>query len=84
MQNNALRVIHKKGLLDKIPSDVLREKSQVDTVETRHKHLLESYYEKAIVSRRLSPQLYLIGHRLPKTFVIHQIFFFLVPYPGSS
>ena len=50
MQNNALRVIHKKGLLDKIPSDVLREKSQVDTVETRHKHLLESYYEKAIVS----------------------------------
>ena len=50
MQNNALRVIQKKSLLDKIQSETLREKSQVDTIETRHKRLLEDYYEKALVS----------------------------------
>ena len=50
MQNNALRIIQKKSLLDKIPSETLRENSQVESIETRHKFLLEGYYEKALVS----------------------------------
>ncbi len=50
MQNNALRIIQKKGLFGKIPVAELREKAGVDKIEDRHKILMDNYYEKALIS----------------------------------
>ena len=50
LQNNALRVIFKKTLLDKIPCDELRKKAGVTTVRERHNKLMTDYYERALVT----------------------------------
>ena len=50
IQNNALRIIFKKRLLDKVPVRELREKAGLTTIQIRHENLMLEYYERAIVS----------------------------------
>ena len=50
LQNNALRIIFKKGLLDKISNEELRTRAGLVTVKERHHKLMLDYYEKAIVT----------------------------------
>ena len=50
LQNDALRVIYKKSLLDQISIQTLREWAQIESVESRHESLLNNYYEKCLVS----------------------------------
>lgn len=49
-QNNALRVIYKKNLMDKVSIETLRGWANIESIKTRHEHLMNSYYEKVIVS----------------------------------
>ena len=51
LQNDALRVIFKKTLMDKITVDQLREWGKIDSVEARHEKLMSDYYEKALLSK---------------------------------
>jgi exonuclease III len=50
LQNNALRVIYKKSLLDHISAQTLRDWAQIDSVKSRHNILLNNYYEKCLIS----------------------------------
>ena len=50
LQNDALRVIYKKSLLDQISIQTLREWAQIESVKSRHESLLNNYYEKCLVS----------------------------------
>ena len=50
IQNNSLRIIFKKGLLDKIPTAELRNKAGITTIEERHRKLMLDYYERALTS----------------------------------
>ena len=51
IQNNALRIIFKKRLIDKVPAQELREKAGITTVLERHKLLMNDYYERALISQ---------------------------------
>ena len=51
LQNNALRVIFKKTLLDKVSCEELRNKAGVSTVFERHAKLANEYYERALLSQ---------------------------------
>ena len=50
MQNDALRVIFKKSLLDQISSNNLREWAGVESIAERQKVFLTSYYDRALTS----------------------------------
>ena len=50
LQNNALRIIFKKSLLDKTRNDILRDMARVKTVNDRQKNLMRDYYERALVT----------------------------------
>ena len=49
-QNDALRIIFKKSLLDKVKVEELRDRAGVQSIFERHKILMERYYERAIIS----------------------------------
>ena len=51
LQNNSLRVILKKRLLDKVSAVELRKMADVETIEKRHEHLMEEYFERALITR---------------------------------
>ena len=50
LQNDALRVIYKKSLLDHISVQTLRDWAQIESIKSRHDTLLNNYYEKCLVS----------------------------------
>ena len=50
LQNNALRIIFKKSLLDKTRNETLREMARVKTVNERQKNLMRDYYERALIT----------------------------------
>lgn len=50
LQNDALRIIFKKNVLDHIKIEDLRNWAGVTSVADRHKELLSRYYERAIIS----------------------------------
>lgn len=52
-QNDALRIIFKKSLLDKVKVEELRDRAGVQSIFERHKILMERYYERAIISEIL-------------------------------
>ena len=50
LQNNSLRFILKKRLLDKVSIIELRRMAEVETIEKRHAHLMEDYFERALIT----------------------------------
>ena len=50
LQNNALRIIFKKSLLDKVRNTTLREMAGVKKIEERHHDLMRDYYERALIT----------------------------------
>ena len=50
IQNNALRIIYKKSVLDMERVQELREKAGLETIAKRHEMLLERYYESVLIS----------------------------------
>ncbi len=50
LQNDALKVIFKKSILDHIPIQTLLEWAEVESIKDRHENLLTTYYEKCLVS----------------------------------
>ena len=50
LQNDALRIIFKKNVMDHVKVDKLRKWANVDSIHNRHKDLLNRYYEQAIIS----------------------------------
>ena len=50
IQNNALRIIFKKGLLEKTSTQELRERACLDSIGERHYKLMSDYYERALTS----------------------------------
>ena len=50
IQNNALRIIYKKSLLDQERVQELRDKAGLETIAKRHEILLERYYESVLIS----------------------------------
>lgn len=50
LQNDALRVIFKKSILEHVPVSTLLDWAKIETVKERHENLLNSYYEKCLVS----------------------------------
>jgi hypothetical protein len=53
LQNDALRVIFKKSILEHVPVSTLLDWAEIETVKERHENLLNSYYEKCLVSNNL-------------------------------
>ena len=51
IQNNALRIIFKKTLMDKVSVEELREKAGITTIKDRHVKLMNEYYERALISQ---------------------------------
>ena len=47
LQNNALRIIFKVKLIDKVSIEILRNKAKINSVEARMKELLLRYFEQA-------------------------------------
>ena len=43
IQNNALRIIFKKSLLDHVSVEELREMANIESIEVRHQKLLDRY-----------------------------------------
>jgi hypothetical protein len=50
LQNNALRIILKKRLLDKVPIIKLREMANVGSIKDRLNRLLNNYYDQILLS----------------------------------
>ena len=50
IQNDSLRIIFKKSLLDKISVEELREMAKIESIKDRHIRLLDRYYENALVT----------------------------------
>ena len=50
VQNDALRIVFKKTLMDHVKIEDLRKRAKVSSIQTRHKELLTRYYERAIMS----------------------------------
>ena len=50
LQNNALRVIFKKTLIDKVSIDSLLERANLDLIKLRHDELINNYYNKALIT----------------------------------
>ncbi len=50
LQNDALRVIYRRSLLDHISVQTLRDWAQIEPIKSRHDTLLNNYYEKCLVS----------------------------------
>ena len=50
IQNNALRIILKISLLDKVRCEDLRIKAGVKSISERHKKLMRDYYERALIT----------------------------------
>ena len=50
IQNDALRIIFRKTIMDKVSIDDLRKKAGVTSIEKRHAELMERFYGRAIVS----------------------------------
>ena len=50
IQNDSLRVIFKKTVLDHVQIEDLREWAGVESIKDRHQSLLTSYYERALIS----------------------------------
>ena len=50
LQNDALRVIFKKSILDHVPVQTLLDWAELETIKSRHESLLTAYYEKCLVS----------------------------------
>jgi hypothetical protein len=48
IQNNALRIILKISLLDKVRCKDLRAKAGVKSISERHEKLMRDYYERAL------------------------------------
>ena len=50
VQNDALRIIFKKSVMDHVKIEDLRKWARVSSIESRHSELLTRYYERAIMS----------------------------------
>jgi hypothetical protein len=50
IQNDSLRVIFKKTIMDHVQIEDLREWAGVESIKDRHQSLLTSYYERALIS----------------------------------
>ena len=50
IQNDALRVIYKKTVMDHVKVEDLRTWAGVETIKTRHENLLTRFYERALIS----------------------------------
>ena len=50
IQNNALRIVFKKSLLDHVSVEELRDMANIESIEVRHQKLLDRYYERCLGS----------------------------------
>ena len=50
LQNDALRIIYKKTVLDHVKVEDMRKWAGVSSIAERHEELLTRYYERAIMS----------------------------------
>ena len=50
IQNNALRIIYKRSIMDHVEVESLRDWAGVKQIKVRLNELLNSYYEKALTS----------------------------------
>ena len=66
LQNNALRIILKKSLLDKTRNDILRDMAWVKTVNDRQKNLMRGYYERALLTGNPLIEKMFLNYRLFK------------------
>jgi len=51
LQNESLRIIFKKSLLDHVSCEDLRSWADITTIAERHEELLTDYYEKVLIKK---------------------------------
>jgi hypothetical protein len=52
LQNESLRIIFKKSLLDHVSCEDLRSCADITTLAERHEELLTDYYEKVLIKKK--------------------------------